>query len=206
MRRYFLAPCIFLPLACGGVVDDRGTAPAGGQGAPAPTGAAPGAPSRGAAPETRDHDARFVGTWVVAQPDHALYEETFYTFAADGALRTGSSFPAGCTGHLSQHCVTGSVANCVATPERGCTGTVSCVFGDAWYSAGASTLYVVGRCSDGTPRDIRLSFETDASANATGGAEVKLVSVGGDPRWSHDNWAWAFRKCAPGTTEKTCRW
>lgn len=149
-------------------------------------------------------DERFVGLWAVTQPYHALYEQTHYWFNADGTLVTGASQPADCSGHLSEHCVTGSVANCVpASGEARCTGTVSCVFGSAWGSIDAVTLVIAGDCSDGTSRPITLAFDPDSSMNADFGANATIVSVGGDPSWSHDNWDWAFQKCPDGI-EATC--
>jgi len=137
-----------------------------------------------APPVEREHDPALVGRWAVEQPNHALYEVTYYDLGADGSLVAASSEPAGCTDHLSAHCVTGSVARCLPRGDvEHCDATPSCVFADAWWSRGPETLVVTGACSDGTPRDIVLE-------PATG----RVISVGGEPGWSHDNWIWAFRK------------
>ena len=150
------------------------------------------------------HDARFVGLWAVTQPYHALYEQTHYWFNASGSLVAGASEPAGCTGHLSEHCVTGSVANCKPVPpETTCTATVTCVFGNAWGSIDAATLVIAGDCSDGVVRPITLAFNPDSSMNAGFGANATIASVDGDPNWYHDNWEWAFQKCPDGV-EATC--
>jgi hypothetical protein len=150
------------------------------------------------------HDQRFVGLWAVTQPYHALYEQTHYWFNADGSLAAGDSIPNDCSGHLSEHCVTGSVANCKPPPgEFTCTSTVSCVFGSGWGSVDASTLVIEGVCSDSAPRLITLAFNPDSSMNAGFGANATLTDVDGDAIWSHDNWDWAFQKCPDGVTA-TC--
>lgn len=157
-------------------------------------------------PEDRAHDARFIGLWAVEQPTHALYEVTYYDLAATGALVTGVSEPADCAGHLSEHCVTGSVARCVPeAPSYRCDADLTCVFGDAWWSRGADTLVILGDCADAVPREIVIRLAADPSSNTQwGGAGGTLVSVGDDVAWSHDNWAWAFRKCRPGTDPSSC--
>ena len=110
VRRFACASLLVaLVSACGGVIDDSGgrAPPAPGDPNPPPPAIEPAAPRPPASPRApREQDARFVGMWLVDQPTHALYEATYYTFEASGALRTGSSTPAGCTSHLSQHCVT----------------------------------------------------------------------------------------------------
>ncbi len=152
---------------------------------------------------TREHDARFIGLWAVEQPQHALYEVTYYRFGGDGSLDDLESFPANCTGHLSEHCVTGSVANCVPDPQMGpCIGDTTCVFGNEWFSRGSSTLVIVGECSDAVAREIVIEMNADPSSNTSfGGAGGTLVSVGGSSTWSHDNWDWAFRKCEGADVE-----
>ena len=157
-------------------------------------------------PEEREHHARFIGLWAVEQPTHAAYEVTYYQLAADGTLVTGVSDPADCLGHLSEHCVTGSVARCLPeAPSDRCSAELTCVFGDEWWSRGADTLVIRGDCSDAIPRDITIQLAADASANTEwGGAGGTLVSVGGEAAWSHDNWPWAFRKCPPGTDPTRC--
>lgn len=152
------------------------------------------------------HDPRFIGLWAVEQPTHALYEVTYYRFDATGALTAVASDPADCSGHLAQHCVTGSVANCVpAPPDLRCDGTVTCVFGDTWSSLDARTLVIAGVCSDAAAREIVIALAADASADEQwGGAEATVRTVGGDPAWSHDNWPWAFRRCPAGTGPTDC--
>ena len=218
MRVYQIASVLLLVgfgVACGGLTESE-TADPSAPGDPAKTAQpsppaqppststapAPSAPT----PTVKEHHERFVGLWIVEQPSHALYEATFYEFVKDGTLRTGRSDPAGCTGHLSEHCVTGSVANCEKNQTATCVGTISCVFGKEWYSLDSATLIIVGTCSDGVARDIRIAFAKDASSNTEfGGSGATLVSVDGDTKWSHDNWDWAFRRCPAGTTEVTCR-
>ena len=151
-------------------------------------------------PEEHEHDARFVGLWAVTQPYHALYEQTLYTFHADGRLELGPSIPDDCSGHLSQHCVTGSVANCRPASEyESCRDELTCVFGDKWHSLDSATLVIVGDCSDDVARAIQIAFNPDSSGNAQiDGAGAQLVSVAGDVDWSHDNWQWAFQRCPDG--------
>jgi hypothetical protein len=158
----------------------------------------PGTSPDAAEPVTpREHHPRFHGWWVVTQPFHALYEETYYDFSSDGTLTVGPSDPANCSGHLSEHCVTGSVANANAS--------VSCVFGASWYSLDASHVAIAGDCSDVTPRDIVIELAVDPSSNTSfGGAGGTLVTVGGEAGWSHDNWDWVFRKCPSGADPSSC--
>ena len=145
-----------------------------------------------------------VGLWVVEQPFHALYERTFYRLDADGAVAIGPSEPADCTGHLARHCVTGSVANCLPRfPEETCVGTPTCVFGARWRSAGPRVMILDGVCDDGVARPIALQLSAAAVGDPDGGL-VTVLTVGGEPGWSHDNWVWSFRKCPPGTTPETC--
>lgn len=153
-------------------------------------------------PPQREHDPRFHGWWAVEQPFHALYEVTFYDFRPDGELVLGPSEPSDCSGHLARHCVTGSVARCVGA---GCESELTCVFGQQWWSEGASRLVIVGECSDQRAREIVIAVDEDASSNTSfGGAGGTLLSVGGELGWSHDNWDWSFRKCAPGTDPASC--
>ena len=165
-------------------------------------------PSAGNGPPTdqpREHDERFVSLWAVTQPYHALYEQTLYRLHADGQLVTGASQPGDCSGQLSEHCVTGSIANCVPAPGEGpCTAAISCVFGDTWGSIGNSTLVIASTCSDAIARPLTLTFNPDSSMNAGFGANATIVDVAGDANWSHDNWDWAFRKCRAGTDPSTC--
>ncbi len=176
-------------VGCGrsGVIDDH----IGDDWAVAPGSASPiaGRPER---------DERFVGRWAVEQPTHALYEVTIYRLEASGALIEERSVPSDCGSHLEAHCETGSVARCVpAHEEESCTSELTCVFGDRWRSRGSSTLLIIGECSDGEAREIELAFDPDPSGNTgIGGGDATLISVGGERGWSHDNWPWAFRKCA----------
>lgn len=145
---------------------------------------------------TAQYDARFVGLWAVEQPFHAAYEITYYDFQADGTLVLGDSWPADCTGHLSDHCVTGSVADCVADDnEIWCEPERACVFGDEWHSEDDQTLVIEGHCTDDVVRDIVLLFSSDASQNSEFGNGATVLTVDGQTGWSHNGWEWAFRKC-----------
>lgn len=158
------------------------------------------------APGMHAHHARFVGTWAVEQPFHALYEVTYYTLDAGGAVGLGPSEPPSCGAHLERHCVTGSVARCEPPGGPGCTGTPSCVFGDRWYSTSDRVVVFAGVCSDHVARDIAIELAADPTHDTGwGGAGGTLLTVGGETGWTHDNWDWAFRKCPAGTTPATCR-
>ena len=169
----------------------------GGSGAPPVDAANPDAPAG-------EQAARFVGLWAVEQPNHALYEVTYYRFDADGAVTIGPSDPSDCSGHLERHCVTGSVARCLPTPpEQSCRGTPTCVFGDRWHSD--RVLVIAGVCDDHLARDIAVELAADPTHDADwGGAGGTVLTVGDDPAWAHDNWDWAFRKCPAGTTPANC--
>jgi len=163
-----------------------------------------GAGDPGSNDQPRTYDPRFVGLWAVTQPYHALYEQTLYTFHQGGQLEVGASIPSDCTGHLSRHCVTGSVANCKpAAPGESCTSTLTCVFGGEWYSHSDTSLVIVGACSDSVERSLAFTLSADSSNNAGFGADATLVSVDGDANWTHDNWDWAFQKCPDGDPD-TC--
>ena len=192
-RTRALLPLALLLAACSG----------GGGPHELPVDAAPASPD---ADIPRDDHARFVGTWAVEQPSHALYEVTYYHLAADGTVVIGPSEPPDCGAHLERHCVTGSVARCTPrNPGEACTGTPTCLFGARWHSQGDRHLVFAGVCSDQVARDIVIELAPDTGQNSEwGGAGGTLLTVGGEPNWAHDNWAWAFRKCPAGTTPATC--
>lgn len=149
-------------------------------------------------------DPRFVGLWMVEQPFHAAYERTFYRLDADGTVAIGPSDPTDCTGHLERHCVTGSVAFCLPRfPEDTCRGTPTCVFGARWRSAGPRVVIFDGVCDDGVARPIALELDATPGDDVEGGPAA-VLTVGDEAGWSHDNWAWWFRKCPTGTTTATC--
>jgi hypothetical protein len=149
----------------------------------------PGEPPVDPAPPS-EHDARFVGLWIVDQPYHATYEATYYELVSDGTLLEGSSVVWG-----GPNVPTGRVAK---------MGTdLVCSFGSAWFSLDPSTLVIVGDCSDGQPREIVLGFNADPSSNASD-AGVTILSVGGETDWHHPWPEWRFRKCPAGATERTC--
>ena len=145
-------------------------------------------PEVDAGPERAD---RFVGLWMVDQPYHAGYEATFYALSADGQLRVVDSFGVGYGPNPGQF-LTGVVAPSFQS-------SLQCVFGSTWRSAEAKRLFITGDCTDGTGREIELSFESPASQNAAPeGATVSLISVGGEPGWLHPDFDWRFKKCRPG--------
>jgi hypothetical protein len=96
--------------------------------------------------------------------------------------------------------VTGTVANCIAKATVTCEATINCRFARSW-SASGNVLTLASDCSDGTSRDVRLSFTRDPQTGAFG--NVTLLTVGGETGWSHNDFLWRFRKC-PGTDEEQC--
>src|SRR5262245_16193320 len=90
---------------------------------------------------TVEHDARFVGQWIVDQPAHAGYEASLYQFGADGSLELVRAFafdgpaPAEPTGTVGKD-------------------ALSCAFGAGWHSKGSQVLVIDGECGDGRAREI----------------------------------------------------
>jgi hypothetical protein len=130
-------------------------------------------------------EARFVGEWQVSQPFHALYEETFYSFGADGKLAHGRT----CTFGAPADFETGVVGHPATR--------VQCLFGTRWASEGLATLLVEGVCDDDRSRAILLGFPADTSANTQGTGPVEVLSVGGEPGWVHASFEWWWRRCEP---------
>jgi hypothetical protein len=104
--------------------------------------------------------SRFIGAWSVGGFAHPVPVE----FAADRSLSV-------------------DVTDCIAT-GAGCSNwvqinepAVTCVFGQAWNDAGASTLLLETTCSDGAVRDLELEFLGPASENSLG-TEVELIRLG----------------------------
>jgi hypothetical protein len=141
--------------------------------------------SRGPDPSP-ERNERFVGTWIVEQPYHALYEATVYQLRADGTVELGATYTAN---ELAPDYVTGSVAD----PKSG----VACRFAGSWYSVDEATLVVDGNCSDGRYREIVLGF-ADTPEQNTVDADVVVLSVGGEDGWLHDDWTWRWRRCDAG--------
>src|SRR5688572_18288667 len=109
-----------------------------------------------AEPET---DPRFVGEWMIDQPNHALYEASWYRFRDDGVLE-----------HLRDCSFGGEVPTGFVSDVA---GSVRCEFADGWSAPDNITLEIDGVCSDERPREIVLAFPRDATANATGQADVE---------------------------------
>lgn len=128
-----------------------------------------------------ERGGRFVGTWLIDQPSHALYEYTFYTFGADGTLERGPMCDE-----------TGWV-------QRGVDSPLRCTFGDGWESHGDTALAIFGACSDGQDRTIELQFLTPPDANADGAA-VQVTAVDGEPGWGHEWPSWRWQRCGGAQT------
>ncbi len=138
--------------------------------------------SGGTSEPTGEHHERFVGTWLVDQPAHALYEATLYRFNQDGSAQMLET----CSFGEAEGYVTGSV-----TDQR---STIRCEFANTWESIGDDTLLVRAFCSDQQLRDVSLSFLSDASAN-TLGAQVEVDNVDGEADWAHRDPSWSWKKC-----------
>jgi hypothetical protein len=143
--------------------------------------------------EPNPADGVWEGAWLVDQPMHALYESTVYTLEPGGRVVVGASEPPDCSGHLSRHCVTGSVSRDVTDPEA-----LTCVFGSRWRAVSGSELELLGDCADGRDRWIRLRFDEGTAWQAAGMAPLE-VRVDGEAGWGHDGFDWWFRRCGePG--------
>jgi hypothetical protein len=124
---------------------------------------------------------RFVGFWFVEETEpHALYSASSYELSAVGEVAL--AWDAGYYG--SPH---GQV--------RSADGQLACQFGERWRSEGTETLIVDGDCSDGHAREIVLAFTNPPATNAEG-ADVEIVSVGGEGGWRPPVWGWSFTWCA----------
>lgn len=126
-------------------------------------------------------DSHFIGTWLVEQPYHALYEATLYQFNADGSLEILNRFPAGFQ--------TGSICSSTNGPV--------CYFGDQWSSRGSDTLVIKTACSDSVQRFVTLTFptQTNCSNPQIWCGEPLSISVQNDTSWHHYGFQWRWIKC-----------
>lgn len=145
----------------------------------------------------------FAGHWLIAQPNHALYEETLYDFRLDGTLSEVASFSYGHpipTGrvarcetfetHTWEECDASNSSECVTHEVTTCTAWgVECLFGDTWTALDEQTISIAGDCADARSRDIVLSFAEAPASDPT------VVSVGGEPDWLHNSFDWAWIRC-----------
>jgi hypothetical protein len=139
-----------------------------------------------AGPDDSERDGRFVGTWLVDQPSHALYEYTLYAFSADGTIERGANcWPGSPEGHGE----TGSV-------QKGDL-PLRCTFSHGWESFGEETLAISAACSDGQNREIVLSFASPPGQNGEG-AVVEVTEVGGEAGWGHGSPEWRWLRCIDG--------
>ncbi len=182
MRAMVLGP-VLLFTACGFAPDDER-----GRVFPAP---AERPATVGGASEV---DARFVGTWVVDQPGHALYEASVYEFRADGALALLGSFS-------FDQPMEGYQTGQVAVSDDSCGDWYCedvkfvCGFGQQWAAPDSDTLLIQSPCDDGVTRDVELSFTDDASANSQGQTTVIIERVGEHDDAFHWGPDWRFVKC-----------
>jgi hypothetical protein len=140
-----------------------------------------------------ERDPRFVGTWLVDQPDHALYEASFYELEVGGAVTHLGTETFG--GEPLEDFEVGLVQIEEACPNAICP-TVVCRFGDRWRSAGDDTLLIDGVCDDGLGREIELRFVGDEVGNAVGLTQVDVARVGAATEGvSHPGFNWRFLKC-----------
>lgn len=182
MRALVLGPVLLLT-ACGFAPDEEG-----GQVFPAPL-EQPGTVTR-----PGEIDPRFVGTWVVDQPAHALYEASVYEFRTDGGLALLGSYS---FNQPIEDYQTGQVA--VSDDSCGdwyCEDVkFVCAFGAQWSAPDAGTLRIQSVCDDGVTREVELSFTDDASANAQGNTTVVVERVGEHDDAFHWGPEWRFIKC-----------
>ena len=130
---------------------------------------------------TTEHADRFVGDWDVSFNTNRDSTGSFtLTTAGDLViLRRGQGTPL------------------EAIAERS-GSKVTCAVGSRWHSAGASVLvFESASCSDGTARDVAVSFPADASMNASYELRVEVSSVGGETGWraTDFNGPWVLHRC-----------
>ncbi len=127
----------------------------------------------------------FEGGWLIEQPMHALYEASYYRFAADGRIELVVSSPPDCTGHLERFCETGHVS-------PGGKALLCRFGGGAWSEEPDRILAIDTVCDDGVSRRLRLDFaDLDTSTWGT----PRILDVDGEEGWTHASWDWTFRRC-----------
>lgn len=119
-----------------------------------------------------------VGVLLLDQPGHGAYEATEYSFFPGGQLgawRLRGGQEVGAVSHDG----------------------VTCTFGDRWAARDGGAVAIDGDCSDGQDREILLSF---GDTSASGSGEISVISVAGQPGWTHEGWPWRALRCgdAPG--------
>jgi hypothetical protein len=131
-------------------------------------------------PPDTERAERFVGFWFVEETEpHALYSASTYELSAGGELALAWD------------------AELYGQPHgyvRSADGALRCDFSDTWRSTGDDTLVIEAACSDDRARDIVLYFANPPATNAAG-ADVTIVSVGGENGWQPPQWGWSFSWC-----------
>lgn len=172
-----------------------------GCGAELPWAAGPGDGEYGWALEVERHE-RFIGTWLIDQPTHALYEATVYKLAANGDVGIVDAFPDGYeTGR-----VRALDPACEGEDPWACEPLASCTFRGPWNSSGPERLFMGAACDDGQMRTVELTFAEDVGTD-TSGVAVEIERVG---NWrttvEHDGPPWHFARCAEEGAEDPSGW
>ncbi len=137
--------------------------------------------------QPRPGPSDWTGVWVLDEPAHAEYAASEYRFLPGGTLVRARSVDSSVSRGSGVVPQVGVVAQ----------GTTRCEFGDRWSALGGSRVQIAGVCSDGRPRGIVL--DVGAERGATTRRTPHVVSVGGEPGWSHPGWNWELRRCSRST-------
>jgi hypothetical protein len=122
-------------------------------------------------------DTRFVGTWVLEDPNLDSIHAQAWTFAADGTMSLVDQINSGPDLGAMEH------------------GSTSCHFGETWSSEGSTTLKLTVNCTDGRSRTAALAFPEDASKNSQI-VQIQIVDVDGESGWARPQWSdWQLSKC-----------
>jgi hypothetical protein len=142
---------------------------------------------------SRRTDPQFAGLWRIDQPTHATYEAALYNFRADGTVILVDTLSVG-----GKPAEVGTLSNCRKPGESDaqcrCNDQndemVSCRIADSWWSAGPQTIAMLGTCTDGQSRTMRINYDTDQTSG------VEVVDVDGETHWCHAGFQWRWEPCA----------
>jgi len=142
---------------------------------------------REGAPSTSQRADRFVADWDISFNTNRDSSASFTLTAAGDVviLRRGDGTP-------------------LETIAIKLGSKVTCAVGARWHSDGSSVLvFESAPCSDGTARDVEVSFPVDASMNSAYDLRVEVTSVGGESGWraTEFNGPWVLHRC----TRAGCR-